>query len=135
MPTGTAVDWSKVRDELGITPDDVLAIRLDCSAAVVARHRCAIGRRRRVSGPLKIDWDAQPLGKVSDTQLAHELGVHPTAVRHARERRGLLPLSIRRLVADVPTELWREVAKAHPRMPVNLAVVKVLGEWAKRRTR
>ena len=36
-----------------------------------------------------IDWDRLPLGRVTDTELARELGVHRTAVRHARTRRGI----------------------------------------------
>lgn len=36
-----------------------------------------------------IDWDAQPLGKISDTELGERLGVSATAVRHQRKKRGV----------------------------------------------
>ncbi len=37
-----------------------------------------------------IDWDAQPdLGRVSDLELAHRLGVAPVSVRTARKSRGI----------------------------------------------
>lgn len=36
-----------------------------------------------------IDWDKQPLGRVSDSELARRLGVTPGAVRQARARRGI----------------------------------------------
>ena len=37
----------------------------------------------------RIDWDAQPLGKLSDPELAKKLGVTPSAVCRARQRRGI----------------------------------------------
>lgn len=36
-----------------------------------------------------IDWDAQPLGSVSDVDLADQLGVTPGAVRQQRAKRGI----------------------------------------------
>ena len=38
---------------------------------------------------MPIDWDNQPLGLVSDTQLARELGVNKSSVRRARGVRGI----------------------------------------------
>lgn len=34
-----------------------------------------------------IDWDAQPLGKVSDSELARDLGVSPSTVLYNRVQR------------------------------------------------
>mgnify|MGYP001582453766 CR=1 FL=1 len=39
----------------------------------------------------KIDWDAQPLGEVSDRSLAKRLGVSKTSVRRARRLRRIAP--------------------------------------------
>lgn len=39
--------------------------------------------------PLGIDWDAQPLGEMTDTDLARRLGCCRSAVSQARERRGI----------------------------------------------
>lgn len=41
--------------------------------------------------PKGIDWDRQPLGAVSDVDLAHRLGVHASLVSGARRRRGIPP--------------------------------------------
>lgn len=38
-----------------------------------------------------IDWDAEPLGVVSDRELAKRKGCHFTTVRKAREARGIPP--------------------------------------------
>lgn len=40
-----------------------------------------------------IDWSSQPLGEVSDTDLARRLGVTPRAVRSARSLRGIPPFT------------------------------------------
>lgn len=45
-------------------------------------------RRRR---PVGIDWDAQPLGRVPDVDLARQLGVSANSVGGARRRRGIPP--------------------------------------------
>ncbi len=43
-----------------------------------------------ITHPKRINWKSQPnLGRVSDTQLAHELGVTAQAVRYARLRLGI----------------------------------------------
>lgn len=42
-------------------------------------------------GRREIDWDEQPLGKMSDGKIASLLGVTPQAVRYARKRRGIPP--------------------------------------------
>lgn len=36
-----------------------------------------------------INWDVQPLGKVSDSDLARELGCNPSTVARARTMRGI----------------------------------------------
>lgn len=38
-----------------------------------------------------IDWDAQPLGQVTDKALAAQLGCHTNSVLNARKRRGIGP--------------------------------------------
>lgn len=43
------------------------------------------------TNPKWIDWDAQPLGKISDNQLARELGVNLRSVYSARVTRGIKP--------------------------------------------
>lgn len=40
-------------------------------------------------GPKGIDWDAQPLGDVTDREIAERLGVTATAVTYARIKRGI----------------------------------------------
>ena len=39
----------------------------------------------------RINWDSQPLGKVTDLMLAQKLGVTPQAVYSARKSRGIKP--------------------------------------------
>lgn len=36
-----------------------------------------------------INWDRQPLGKKTDAEIAEQLGVAPSTVREARQRRGI----------------------------------------------
>lgn len=36
-----------------------------------------------------VEWDAMPLGKESDTEIARSLGVSAVAVRHARKKKGI----------------------------------------------
>ena len=43
--------------------------------------------------PLRIDWDAQPLGEVSDRELSERLGCSKRAVALARNTRGIQPCS------------------------------------------
>lgn len=42
---------------------------------------------------LDIDWDAQPLGKESDSEIARRLGVWPSVVWRYRRERGIPPVS------------------------------------------
>jgi hypothetical protein len=39
----------------------------------------------------RINWDNQPLGKVSDVQLANRLGVTRQTIANQRDKRGILP--------------------------------------------
>lgn len=41
------------------------------------------------SGPKNIDWDNEPLGEITDYELAKQLGVSRPAVRGARHRRNI----------------------------------------------
>lgn len=41
----------------------------------------------------EIDWDSQPLEKISDVELAKQLGRSKTAVFHQRLKRGLPPVT------------------------------------------
>jgi hypothetical protein len=43
--------------------------------------------KRRPGQKARIDWSAQPLGRVPDAELARQLGVVPSVVRGARARR------------------------------------------------
>lgn len=49
-----------------------------------------------------IDWDAQPLGEVSDSELARRHGVTQSVVTHARNRRHIPPYEPPDRWADVP---------------------------------
>lgn len=46
-------------------------------------------KRTPNAAPKYIDWDAEPLGAIPDTELARELGVRPAAVLEARQKRGI----------------------------------------------
>lgn len=46
-------------------------------------------KRTPNAAPKYIDWDAEPLGEIPDTELARELGVRPGAVLEARQKRGI----------------------------------------------
>lgn len=43
------------------------------------------------SGPKGIDWEAQPLGQMTDRELARQIGCTHTAVRVQRVKRGIPP--------------------------------------------
>lgn len=43
-----------------------------------------------------IDWDAQPLGQISDCQIAKSLGVYCSSVQRQRVKRGIKPLHPRK---------------------------------------
>jgi hypothetical protein len=47
--------------------------------------------KRRTGYHAKIDWDAQPLGKITDGEIARLLGVDVSSVRDARLRRKIPP--------------------------------------------
>lgn len=89
---------------LGEVPDSELAESLGVPRELVYRQRHKRGipeahgegvpqgqpnpsRRRRA-----IDWDAQPLGRVSDYELAKTLGVGSSTVHRKRQERGIPPL-------------------------------------------
>ena len=62
--------------------------------AVVVEDVGAAGRTRTPPpGAKGIDWDGQPLGRVSDTALGETLGCSATAVRFQRQRRGIPPFT------------------------------------------
>ena len=44
----------------------------------------------------RIDWDAEPLGRVVDRELAEKDGVTRSAVQTQRKRRGILAFTKRR---------------------------------------
>ena len=55
-------------------------------AAILAR---VLYQTRSLESRKWIDWDAQPLGQISDAELARRLDVTPTAVGIARNKRGI----------------------------------------------
>lgn len=100
---GDAIDWRGAK--LGELPDREVAAQLGCSVGSVQRRRGllgipsyeqAMGVRKKLP-VVAVDWDAQPLGQVSDGCLAAaltlELGVfvHPRRVDYARRKRGIKP--------------------------------------------
>jgi len=85
------IDWSK--QPLGKVPDTDIARKLEISSVTVGRERNKRGilafrpgpGQRRCGRRAGINWDNQPLlGKVPDSELAKELGVHAATVRGAR---------------------------------------------------
>jgi hypothetical protein len=58
-----------------------------------------------------IDWDAQPLGRVPDREIARRLGVHSSAVTQARARRGIAACP-RRPVRAPGTEVIRRASSS-----------------------
>jgi transposase-like protein len=89
------IDWSTV--EWGNKTNAELARELGCTANTVAYRRKKLnipypdGKNFDDRAAKGIDWDAQPLGKMSDAQIARDLGVHHTTVQLARKRRGIAP--------------------------------------------
>lgn len=107
------IDWDA--QPLGAETDTEIARRLDCATSTVTEAR----RRRKIApastamhriggtGPVSpTEWGSQPLGQMSDTALAHQLGVHPTTVRHHRVLAGIPPYATR----DERRAKWDEVA-------------------------
>lgn len=129
MPTGQRVRWADVRD-LGKVPDGVIAQRLGIHPRTVAveRTRRGIGRP-----PRGIDWSAVPeLGKLPDAlvaiRLSKRLGYHVTrvCVSAARWRQGMPAVVTRRSTVEIPLPLAHAIARLHPGVPYQVAVVLVL---------
>jgi len=120
MPTGVRVDWASI-DDLGISPDEEIAERIGVTREQVAVHRRDICRYSL--GPAKIDWSAQPLGKIPDPVLAQQLGIHTTSVKGARIRRGIPPAVVRRANVDIPIDLFEKIHERNPDIPFHLAVL------------
>ena len=85
------IDWDSV--DLGQRSDYIIAKELGVSSAAVRSQRSNRGIPRAANPTGRgihrtdIDWDDQPLGEVSDAELARELGVSaPTVARHRRKR-------------------------------------------------
>lgn len=101
--TTHAIDWTA--QPLGKMTDAALAVQLGVTRAIVTHTRRKLGipglrvvkDAERLAGPGggKIDWAAQPLGKMSDLDLARLLGTHRARVRLARVYRGI-PLFVER---------------------------------------
>jgi hypothetical protein len=97
MTNSSAIDWTA--QPLGKITDAALAKRLSVTTAVVTHTRRKLGipglrvvnDAKRLAGPGagKIDWSVQPLGKMSDRDLAKILGTHRARVRLARVYRGI----------------------------------------------
>ncbi len=91
----TRIDWSRVA--LGDKPDHEVAADLGCLVADVSRARRRHGIPQRFaenahagSGiSLNIDWDQQPLGEMSDRDIARSLGCSAPSVLGARRKRGI----------------------------------------------
>lgn len=92
-----AIDWTV--QPLGKMTDAALAKQLGVTTAVVTHTRRKLGipglrvvnDAERLAGPgkNKIDWSVQPLGQMSDRDLARLLGTHRARVRLARVYRGI----------------------------------------------
>jgi hypothetical protein len=83
-----------------------------CSVTCMTRA----ARWAKSGGPIRkfINWDAQPLGRVADAEIARAIGCAPTAVSYARERRGIPPLRPQRKRCD-PSVFAAEFGTAHDR--------------------
>jgi hypothetical protein len=98
--------WVKTRavmfwdaQPLGKIADTVLARKLGMATSTVQRQRDQRGipplfpiaaRAFHSHGKsAQVDWDSQPLGKVSDGVIARRLGVAATSVWRARQRRNI----------------------------------------------
>jgi len=95
--TDSIINW--VEQPLGKTTDAALAAKLGVTTARVTHARRRLGipglrvvkEAERLAGPSKgdIDWSKQPLGKMSDLDIAKALGTHRARVRWARVYRGI----------------------------------------------
>lgn len=92
-PQGFVIDWDEI-DWEGKSDGEI--------AQMTGVPQEVVGRRRRKAGipaqrkaePGKdlrkgIDWDAQPLGKISDAELSKKLGVSRHTVYQSRKGRGI----------------------------------------------
>lgn len=106
---GNTINWAE--QPLGKTTDAALAATLGVTTARVthARRRLGIPGLRvvkdaeRLAGPARgdIDWSKQPLGKMSDLDIAKAIGTHRARVRWARVYRGI-PLFVETDALDAP---------------------------------
>jgi len=76
---------------LGVIPDRALAHMLlaHVSAVRAARVKRGLPVAPSPYGPKWIQWDKQPLGQMTDAQLAKQIGVTPIAVFLARRKRDI----------------------------------------------
>ena len=97
----------EIATSLGVTPRTVgiqrrarrILRRRESDASFEVNARCAARRRHLSSLGSAIDWDTQPLGKVSDVALASSCGISAHAVRRQRVKRG---------IASAPRETVRQ---------------------------
>lgn len=89
--------------------------------------------------PKNIDWSQQPLGKLSDRELAHKLGLAKGSVNHARRLRKIPPFkrsvvagAARPRLCEKGCETLREVVLDHMgHFPAPFIVIadRVRREW------
>jgi hypothetical protein len=87
-----AVDWLALGDSLRTAPAAQLAADLGVPPSAVRDARLRLGIiavRRAPTGRVCVEWDAQPLGSMTDRAMAELLGVSASAVRHQRIARGI----------------------------------------------
>lgn len=88
--------------QLGEQPDGIVAARLGLDEKAVARYRRSCGldaapqRSSRRSIRVFIEWDSQPLGELTDDDLARRLWVPRQSVRNARAARGIKAKYVRK---------------------------------------
>ena len=107
----TLPDWAA---RLGTVSDNRLAQELGIPRTSVSALRKALGIEAHGSDgrPLSNCWkdpkNVARLGKVSDSQLGRELGITDTAVRKARENRGIPAYQ----PASAPRDTWADPCRA-----------------------
>lgn len=139
-----SIDWDNL--PFGHVSDAELARRLKIDDKSLIRYR----RNKRGIAPqtehaqacikgmvlcASIDWDSQPLGRVSDGELAKTLGCQRATVMRHREKRGIEPFDrnmkrIERFVVKVDEGVYDIIFKnaRKKKMPISTYVWKFLRE-------
>jgi uncharacterized protein YidB (DUF937 family) len=122
------IDWSGI--PLGKMPDAEIAKQLGVPSNTVLKARRRLGtplfpqpKKEKVkTGRPIIDWDSAPLGLVSDSEVARQLGVPVDSVKKARKRRGVSRAEYANLAPNIDWDAVPLGERSDPEIAAELGI-------------